>query len=135
MTLLPLVPLVGGVALLVVGALGLTGRLPRNRYAGVRTAATLRSEEAFRLGNKVAGLPTIAAGAIGVLGAGAGWLTDPLLATILSAAGLLTLTVAGGVLGSKAAAAVPDPEPELPAGCKGCQCGSGGCGVFQKANG
>ncbi|GAA4421339.1 SdpI family protein [Actinokineospora soli] len=131
MTLLPLLPLVAGAALLVVGFLGFTGRLPRNRYAGVRTAATLRSDEAFRVGNKVAGLPTVAAGAIGVLGATAGWLTNPLLGTVLALAGLLTLTVAGGVLGTKAAAAVPEPEPELPAGCKGCQCG--GCGVFQKS--
>ena len=129
MTLLPLVPLVAGIALLVVGFLGFTERLPRNRFAGVRTGSTLRSGEAFRVGNKVAGLPTAAAGAIGVVGAAAGWLTHSVLATGLPLAGMLVLAVAGGVLGAKAAAAVP--EPELPAGCKGCQCG--GCGVFQKS--
>ncbi|MFC5285550.1 SdpI family protein [Actinokineospora guangxiensis] len=133
MTLLPLVPLVAGIALLAIGTLALTGRLPRNRFAGVRTAATLRSDEAFRVGNKVAGLPTVVAGAVGILGALAAWATQPLMVTIIALAGLLTLSVGGGVLGSRAAAAVPEPEPELPAGCKGCQCGAGGCGVFQKA--
>lgn len=132
MTLLPLAPLVAGLALLVVGFLGLTERLPRNRFAGVRTAATLRDEDAFRVGNKVAGLPTAVAGGVGVLGAVAGWLMpNPVLACVLALVGLVVLTAGGGVLGHRAAAAVPEPEPELPSGCKGCQCG--GCGVFQKA--
>ncbi|MGW5051232.1 SdpI family protein [Actinokineospora sp. NPDC004072] len=132
MTLLPLAPLLAGAALLVVGVLGLTGRLPRNRFAGVRTAATLRDDDAFRLGNKVAGLPIAAAGAVGVLGAVAGWLMpNPILACVLALVGLLALTAGGGLLGHRAAAALPEPEPELPAGCKGCQCG--GCGVFQRA--
>ncbi len=42
---------------LVVGAVGvaaLTGKLPRNRWAGVRTPDALRDDEAFALANKVA---------------------------------------------------------------------------------
>jgi hypothetical protein len=132
-TLLPLAPLLAGLALLPVGVLGLTGRLPRNRYAGVRTAQTLRSDDTFAVGNKVAGLPIAVAGVVGVLGALAGWLMpNPVPAVVLALVGVLAITVGGGVLGNRAAAAVKDPEPELPAGCKGCACG--GCGVFQKAS-
>lgn len=128
--LVPLAPLVAGLPLVVVGLLGLTERLPRNRYAGVRTAATMRNEDAFRVGNKVAGLPTAVGGGIGVAGAVAAWLM-PTAAGLLTAAivafiGLVAITLAAGVLGTRAAAAVPDPEPALPAGCKGCQCGT--CG-------
>ncbi|MGX7823769.1 SdpI family protein [Actinokineospora sp. 24-640] len=134
MTLLPLAPLVAGLSLLVVGFLGFTGRLPRNRYAGVRTASTLRDDDAFRVGNKVAGLPIAVAGAVGVLGAVLGWLMpSPVLACVLALVGLLVITVAGGLLGARAAAAVPEPAAAVPAGCKGCQCGSGGCGVFSRA--
>jgi hypothetical protein len=46
---------------------------------------------------------------------------------VLALVGALVITAAGGVLGHRAAEAVPQPEPELPAGCKGCQCG--GCGI------
>lgn len=137
MNLVALAPLLAGIPLLVVGVLGLTERLPRNRFAGVRTPNTLRSEEAFRVGNKVAGLPTAVAGAIGVLGALAAVLmptdTGVLVAVGVSTAGLLAITVAGGLLGNRAAAAVPEPAEELPAGCKGCQCGAGGCGTFSRA--
>ncbi|MCG8917984.1 SdpI family protein [Actinokineospora sp. PR83] len=136
MNLVPLAPLVAGLPLLAVGFLGLTERLPRNRFGGVRTPATLRSDEAFRVGNKVAGLPTLVAGAVGVLGAVAAWAmpgTGGLLVVALIAfVGLVAITLAGGVLGNRAADAVPEPAPALPAGCAGCQCGAGGCGTFTK---
>ncbi|MDQ3763452.1 MAG: hypothetical protein M3460_18035, partial [Actinomycetota bacterium] len=41
--LLGVLLLIAGVALLTVGLLGWRRRLPRNRFAGVRTPATLRS--------------------------------------------------------------------------------------------
>jgi hypothetical protein len=134
---LALVPIVLGVLVGWGGFLGWKERLPRSRGAGVRTAATLRSDEAFRLGNKVAGLPTLAGGVIGVLGGVAG-LVMPTTAGIVVAAvvglvGLLALVLAGGVLGNRVAAAVPEPveEPSIPAGCLGCTCG--GCGVLTRA--
>ncbi|SDC80683.1 SdpI family protein [Actinokineospora iranica] len=136
MNLVPLAPLVAGLPLLVIGFLGLTERLPRNRFGGVRTAATLRSDEAFRVGNKVAGLPTAVAGLVGVLGAVAGFLVTgtagALTVSVVALLGLLGITLAAGVLGDRAARAVPEPAPELPAGCAGCQCGSGGCGALTK---
>jgi uncharacterized membrane protein len=112
---------VGG-ALATVGWRGWRERLPRNRFAGVRTAATLRSDEAFRVANKVAGLPTLLAGA--VMAAGgllAGTLVGaPTLVTavVVVVVGSCALAVAGGRLGHRAALAVPD-QPAA---------GSGGCG-------
>ncbi|MEV4291481.1 hypothetical protein AB0K40_38755 [Nonomuraea bangladeshensis] len=39
--------LLAGLVLGVVGYLGLAGRLPRNEFAGVRTATTMRSDATF----------------------------------------------------------------------------------------
>lgn len=137
MFVLALIPIVLGVLVGWGGFLGWRERLPRARGAGVRTAATLRSDEAFRLGNKVAGLPTLAGGVIGVLGGVAGLVMPTtagiVVAAVLGLAGLIALVVAGGVLGNRVASAVPEPveEPSIPAGCLGCTCG--GCGVLTKA--
>jgi hypothetical protein len=101
-----------GVVLAVVGWLGRTERLPRNRFAGVRTPATLRGDEEFRVANKVAGLPIMVGGGVGVLGGGAALLLPDtggaLLSAILGTAGLLAITLAAGVLGHRVAQAMPD---------------------------
>ncbi|TDQ05189.1 SdpI family protein [Labedaea rhizosphaerae] len=123
-------PVVIGLLIAVVGFLGLTERLPRNRFGGVRTDATMRSDETFRVANKVAGLPLLVAGLVGVLGGVAGFFmpnaVGTLVAAVIGLVGLLAIATGGGVLGHRAAAAVPDekPEPEVPAGCAGCQCGT-----------
>jgi len=57
-----------GVPLGVVGALGWRQRLARGGRLGVRTPAALRSDDAFRLANRVAGLPVLVAGVVAVLG-------------------------------------------------------------------
>lgn len=119
----------GGLAVAVTGLLGFRERLPVNRFAGVRTEASMRDADTFRVANKVAGLPFIVAGLIGVLG---GVLlvvlqNGGLVAVLVSVGGMLVIAAAGGLLGHKAALAVPEPEPELPAGCAGCACGT--CGV------
>jgi hypothetical protein len=118
-----------GVIVAVLGVLGLAERLPMNRVAGVRTAATLRDAETFRIGNRVAGLPILVAGLVGVLGGvlGIALPAGGLVAGIVAAAGMVAIASAGGIIGHKAALAVPEPEPELPAGCAGCACGN--CGV------
>lgn len=124
--MLPLaaVSVLAGLALAGVGLLGLRERLPRNRFAGVRTAATMRDERAFRLANKIAGLPTIVAGVVGVLAGVAGYLAGSVLVLAVGIAGLIAITVGAGVLGHRAAAALPEPKPEPPAGCGGCGCGN-----------
>lgn len=123
--MLALVSLVVGLGIGIVGLLGWLERLPRNRFAGVRTSATLRSHRAFRLANKVAGPPITVAGGVAIVCGALGLVAGP-VATIIGLAGMVAIAIAGGVLGNRAAEAVPD-EPELPAGCQGCQCG--GCDI------
>ncbi|NKQ53269.1 SdpI family protein [Amycolatopsis sp. K13G38] len=134
MFVLALLPIVLGVVVGWGGLLGWREKLPRDRGAGVRTPATLRSDEAFRIANKVAGLPTITAGAVGVV-AGVAGLVMPgtagvVIATVVGLAGIIALVLAGGLLGHRAALAVPAPAP-VPAGCSGCACG--GCSALQQA--
>ncbi|MFI5585162.1 SdpI family protein [Amycolatopsis sp. NPDC051758] len=131
-----LVPVVLGLLVGFGGFLGFRERLTREGGTGVRTQAALRSEEAFKLANRVAGLPTMAGGAISVLTGLAG-LAMPTTGGLVSAAlagvlAMLLLVAGGGVLGNRAALTVPAPAPAAPAGCSGCACGAGGCGVFKK---
>jgi hypothetical protein len=129
-SLVALVPLVVGLVIAAVGTLGFLERLPRNRFGGVRTPATLRDDETFRVGNKVAGLPVMVGGGVGVVGGAVGLtLTGAaaLVVALVALTGLAVIATAGGVLGHRAAEAVPEPGPALPAGCAGCQCG--GCDI------
>lgn len=129
MFIVALVPILGGILVGVGGFLGWRGLLSRDRGTGVRTEATLRSDEAFAIGNRIAGVPTMAAGAVGIA-AGLAAFAMPtgiglVVAATLGVLGLLALVAAGGLLGNRAAAAVPEPEPQQ-GGCGGCACG--GCG-------
>ncbi|MEV7092900.1 SdpI family protein [Amycolatopsis sp. NPDC051045] len=131
-----LVPVVLGLLVGFGGFLGFRERLTREGGTGVRTQAALRSEEAFKLANRVASLPTMAGGAISVLTGLAG-LAMPTTGGLIAAAlagvlAMLLLVMGGGVLGNRAALSVPAPAPAAPAGCSGCACGAGGCGVFKK---
>lgn len=115
-----------GLALLALGVLGSRERVRRNRWAGVRTPATLRSEDAFALANRVAAAPLGAAGAVAVAGgatllAGAsGALAWVVLA--MSAVGSVVLGAVGGLAGDRAAAALPAPAP-VPSACAGACAG------------
>ncbi|MEV6846891.1 SdpI family protein [Actinoplanes sp. NPDC051411] len=62
------VVIVAGALVALTGLLGSIGRLPRNRLAGVRTAATMRSDEAFVAGNRAAGPPIVLGGLVAVAG-------------------------------------------------------------------
>ncbi|MGV9294965.1 MULTISPECIES: SdpI family protein [Amycolatopsis] len=132
-----LVPIVLGVVVGWGGFLGVRGRLSRASGAGVRTEASMRSEEAFKLANRVAGIPTLAGGAAAVV-CGLAGLAIPATAGLVAAAivgllGLLVMVVAGARMGARAALTVPAPV-QAPAGCSGCACGAGGCGVLQKSS-
>ncbi|MGH3938734.1 MAG: SdpI family protein [Pseudonocardiaceae bacterium] len=125
-TVLGLLLSTAGAALLTVGLLGWRGRLPRNRFAGIRTPATLRSEAAFILANRVAAPPVLAAGAVCVLTGALALGTDGAMLTVIVAvggAGTLALVIAGGLLGHQAATALPPPTT----GCSGCTCNGGAC--------
>lgn len=133
MFVVALIPLVLGLLVAWGGVLGWREKLA-DRRAGVRTEATLASAEAFRVGNKVAGLPTIVAGVVGIFAGFAGLFVPTtagvIVATVVGLVGMFALVVAGGVAGHRAALAVPEP-PKAPAGCAGCSCG--GCSALQGA--
>lgn len=126
-----LIPIILGVVVGWSGMLGWRERLPRSRGAGVRTAATMRSDEAFRVANKVAGLPTVVAGLVGVVAGIAGLfmppVAGPIVASLIGLVGMFALVAGGGLLGHRAAEAVPAPA-SVPAACAGCACG--GCAVL-----
>jgi uncharacterized membrane protein len=50
-----LIVAIGGLSLSWIGVAGLTGRLHRNRFAGIRTAFTMRSEENWKAVHQAAG--------------------------------------------------------------------------------
>ncbi|QQQ76442.1 SdpI family protein [Saccharothrix sp. 6-C] len=131
---LPVVLGLIGVAFATIGLLGVRGRLRRNRFFGVRTKATLRDDETFALANKIAGVPNAAAGAIALVAAVAA-AVNPALSLVIGLVGLVGSIVvagAGGVLGHRAAEALPE---QAPAGCGGCACSGtgGGCSVLTRA--
>jgi hypothetical protein len=95
-----------GVALVTVAVLGARSMLPRNRWAGVRTAATLESAPAWVSANRVAAPPLAAAGAV-CLFAGVVLLAGPAavlgwIVTAIAAVGSLVLAGIGGALGDRA---------------------------------
>ncbi|WP_298179582.1 SdpI family protein [Saccharomonospora sp.] len=130
MFVLALIPAVFGVLVGWGGFLGWREKLPRSRGAGVRTEATMRSDEAFRVANRVAGLPTMIAGGVGVFSSAAALAMPDTLGTIMAVVfgviAVFVLVAGGGVLGHRAASVVPAPVE--PAGCGSCAC-CGGCGT------
>lgn len=119
--LLGVLLLAAGAGLFTVGVLGWRRRLPRNRFAGIRTPATLRSDTAFTTANRVAAPPVLAAGAVCVAAGALALGTGGALLTVIVAvggAGTVALLIAGGLLGHRVAAALPPP----PTRCTGCSC-------------
>jgi SdpI/YfhL protein family len=111
-----------GLAMLVVAALGARSVLRRNRWVGVRTTATLASETQFVAGNRAAAVPVGAAGVVATGGGafllvGGTAVLDWVVLTI-SLLGLLALAVLGGLVGHRAAARTPAPNP-FAASCGG----------------
>jgi len=120
---------VAGLALGTVGYLGWRAQLPRNRFAGVRTPSSMRSDDTFRVANQVAGVPVMVAGLIGPLGGLVAFFLPSAAATttalVIVVLGMGGLAVGGGLLGNRAASAVPSAPQS--SGCGGCCCG--GCGT------
>ncbi|AYA24507.1 SdpI/YhfL protein family protein [Rhodococcus rhodochrous J3] len=111
---------------LVVGAVGvaaLTGKLPRNRWAGVRTPDALRDDDAFTLANKVAAPSMLGSAVLLALG-GVASLTLPtvagIIAVVVTVVAALITAGAGGSVAARVAAAT---KPEETAGC-GTSCGA-----------
>lgn len=121
-----------GAALLLLGWSGLRGKLPPNRYVGIRTVATLRSDRAFEIGNRAAGPALVAAGAVALLTGASLPLLPSLgsvaLVAVVGTVGGFALMTIGGVAGHRAAEALPEPAPSGCAACTGGCCGPARCG-------
>lgn len=126
-TLLGILLLAAAATLITVSWLGWRQRLPRNRFAGVRTPATLRSQAAFSAANRVAAAPVGAAGVVcaagGALALGAQG-AELAMITGITGVGAVGLLLAGGLLGHQVAVAMAAPSPGR---CAGCSCSGGGC--------
>ena len=111
------------------GYLGWRGRLTPSGKLGVRTASALTDWESFELTNRVAGLPTLVAGAIaafsGLAAFGLPTLLGTLVAAVIGLVAAIALAAAGGVMGDRAAKMMLASKPNGPASCVGCACG--GC--------
>lgn len=136
------------VVLLVVAALaatmGVRGRastLRREGRLGVRTSASLASDDAFGVANRVAAPPALGAAAVAAVPAML-ILVLPLTAAaavivfVVGLAAAFALLVVAGVLGDRAARHVPIPARQPAtggAGCGGCGCGGGGCSKLTRS--
>ena len=120
------------------GSMGLRGRsdsLTRDGRMGVRTPASMASDEAFGVANRVAAPLALGAAAIAALLAVL-ILVLPLstvsvvVSFVVALVGAAALLVTAGRLGDRAARHVPIPARRPVAGgggCGGCGCGGGGC--------
>lgn len=132
---LGLVDAVLAVAFLVVGGLGVTRRLPRNRVVGIRTPATMRSDDTFRTTHAAAGPGLLGAGLVAALGAVLGLAGGSASAVVFaSVAFVAALVIVGAAasFGLRAAAVVPDAD-DHDASCDTGACGTcvlaGACGT------
>lgn len=105
--------LVSAVVLGGVSGLALAGKLPRNRWVGLRSAATLRDEATFRSANRVAAPAQSGAAVVLVLGAVGALLLDggAALVTVIAAPIVaLVLMAVGAGIGQRVAGAMPAPD-------------------------
>ncbi|WP_406267960.1 SdpI family protein [Nocardia sp. NBC_00881] len=124
MFVVALILFVPAVVAITTGALGLTGRLPRNRFVGVHTEAVLSNDESFRLANRVAAPTSLAAGALlfagGLVALAASGIVALLVAAVAAAVALFTLG-AGATAAAQAADAI---APPVEVGGCGSSCGA-----------
>ncbi|MBF5000585.1 SdpI family protein [Nocardia sp. BSTN01] len=110
----------------VTGVLGLTGTLPPNRFFGVHTEEALRTEEAYRLANRVAGPTSVGAG---LLLAAAGAIALVATVWVGLAAAAVALVVALFTLGAGVNAANEAIAGLAPAEVGGCGSSCGACSL------
>jgi hypothetical protein len=124
----------------VTGLRARAGVLTRDGRLGVRSPASLASDEAFAVANRVAAPLALGAAAISgvaaVLIAVLPWSSAAvLIAFALASVSSLVLLVLAAVLGDRAARHVPLPArrpADGGAGCGGCGCGGGGCAKLSR---
>lgn len=127
MTIIPIVVLILAAALLVVGALATTRRLPGNPLIGLKVPEVRKTKEIWDVSHAVAGPMWVAAGASLLFGGLMGLRLSTLLGVIFLA---LTIFVAAVFLGVGAnngakAAHLMDRQHKDEGGCgDSCNCGS-----------
>ncbi|WP_419217146.1 SdpI family protein [Gordonia sp. CPCC 205333] len=108
-----------------VGVAGLSGRLGRNKWLGVRADETMRSAKAFEVANRAAGPGMLAAALITGVGAAlnlaVGGVWGLVFAVSSIVVSLLVIGIVSG-LGIRAAAAAPSDDESTGCG-SGCNCG------------
>lgn len=112
-----------------LAAAGLAGKLPRNRWLGIRTDATLRDDETFRVANQVAAPTQIAASAALLLGGLVCLKLDGVAGIVVifvAAAAALVLLTIGAATGIRTATAMPDDAGACGNSCGACSL-SGSC--------
>lgn len=109
---------------IATGVLGLTGKLPRNRFVGVHTEDALSTEETFRIANHVAAPTSVAAGLLlfagGLIASAANWGIALGVAAVTMVVALFTLGAGVNAAGRAIAGLVPVREE---GGC-GQSCGA-----------
>nr|WP_296776970.1 SdpI family protein [Rhodococcus sp. (in: high G+C Gram-positive bacteria)] len=105
-----------------VAAMSLTGKLPRNRWAGVRTAESMRDDETFTMANKVAGPTNAAAALLLLVGGAAGLMLTGVFSVVAVVVCLVAAFVTAGIGGSIGARAAAAAKPAEEAGGCGHSC-------------
>jgi uncharacterized membrane protein len=119
-----LVLFVLAIVAIATGVLGLTGKLPRNRFVGVHTDAALYDDETFRIANRVAAPTSVAAGALlfagGLVAVAAATVPALIVAAGTAVVALFTLGAGANAAAQSVAGLVPAEEV---GGC-GQSCGA-----------
>ena len=111
------------VVVAAIGVAALAERLPRNRWVGIRTAGTLRDEDAFRLGNRVAAPAILASALILAIGGFAAVAFEGAFAAVATLAAVVAAFVIAGY-GASIGARVAVPAPPEQTGDCGHACAS-----------
>ena len=101
-----------GAAIVEIGRRGRDGRLKRNAFAGIRTAATMRSDEAWAAAHRAGARTMMTGGAVSVV-TGLALLLRPSntvggVVVVGGAVVMTALVVVSGIQGGRAAKAVGD---------------------------
>ncbi|MBF6213503.1 SdpI family protein [Nocardia puris] len=106
------------------GVLGLTGKLPRNRFVGVHTDEALSTEETFRVANRIAAPTSVMAGALlfaaGLVAYAAGGPMALVVAGFAAVIALFTLGAGANAAGRAIAGLVPADTGGCGNSCGAC---------------
>ncbi|WP_026918104.1 SdpI family protein [Gordonia shandongensis] len=106
-----------------VGVAGLTGTLRRNRWVGVRSVETMRSEEAFALAGRVAGPGFVGASVILAVAGALGVAFDR-WGFLFALFGIVVALLVISAIGTMAIAAARTVPPTDEGGCGCCSGGA-----------